>query len=196
MEPTFIALTVYFFIAINPLGNTPFIISLLKDLPVEQQKRIIVREMILGLCLAFFFLFVGKRALDAIEVETYTIALCGGTILFLIALQLIFPKPEVTGKQAVSVSILIPIATPVLYGPCTLTALMVQVGRVENTLLLCGAILSSWVLVSAVVMMAPYLNGWIGRRGLIAMEQLMGMLLTFVSIDIFLSGLQGFRETL
>ena len=191
---SFLQTVLALFIVINPIGNTPFILSVIKGFSTEKQHRILARELILAIFLAFFFLFVGKPFLTQLQVADYTISLCGGIVLFIVAMQMIFPKPhktaESTSKQE---PFLIPIATPILSGPVLLTTVMLKAHEMPR-LTLSMAIGVSYLFVTIIVMLGPTFNRILGERGLIALEQLMGLLMTFIAIEAFLQGVQHFMD--
>ena len=120
------------FFIINPLGNTPFIVSLLAKFDLQAQRRILIRELILGFLLALFFIFAGEHFLSLLAIDETTIGICGGVILFLIALSLIFPKVAASEDALLTEPCLVPIATPVLAGPCLLTGIMLFSHQVES----------------------------------------------------------------
>ena len=50
------------------------------------------------------------------------------------------------------------------------------------------SILLGWIPIIAVLVAAPYLQIFLGQRGLAAMEQLMGMLLAMIALEMIVSG--------
>jgi len=190
----FFAIASTLFFVINPIGNTPFIVSLLAKFDEKKQRRILVRELILGFLLALFFIFAGEQFLAQLEISETTIGICGGVILFFIAMSLIFPKPSGHSEGMEREPYLVPIATPVLSGPCLLTTVMLYSHQVENIVTLVAAVSLAWFVTSAIVMLAPTIQRLFGERGLIALERLMGMLLTFLSLDMLITSLIRFVQ--
>jgi multiple antibiotic resistance protein len=58
------------------------------------------------------------------------------------------------------------------------------------------AILLAWVGVISILVAAPYLQKILGKRGLIALEQLMGMILALISMQMIVNGAFLFVKTL
>jgi multiple antibiotic resistance protein len=54
----------------------------------------------------------------------------------------------------------------------------------------------AWAASAAILVFASDLARWLGRRGLVACERLMGMLLTAVAVQITLNGVRDFLTTL
>ncbi len=185
------------FLVANPVGNSPAIIALIKEFDFAHQKRIMLRESILSFFLALFFQFCGEMFLGLLKVESYTVKMCGGILLFLVAINMIFPKRK-TEKTVVlkQEPILVPIATPLITGPALLTIIMLYSHQEPSVIKLTTAIVISWIGISAVLVSAPYINRIVGKRGLMALEQLMGLILTMMSIEMIISGIHKFMGTL
>lgn len=190
-----IALT--FFLVTNPIGNSPTILLMVKDYPFEKQKKIMLREGLFALGLALFFQYFGEKFLSALQVQNWALTLTGGTILFLTALMMIFPKHETSdSKVEKQEPFFVPIATPLLSGAGLLTMIMLYSKQQNNDLLITGAILLAWVGILAVLVSAPYIQRIFGDRGMIALEQLMGMILSFIAIEMLVNGSYLFSQTL
>jgi len=199
---TLFGLTFAFFLIINPIGNAPGIAAVVRQFDLERQKRILVRELLFALAIAFFFLFLGERFLDLLDLGTYSISICGGILLAITAFDLIFPIAGLThgggddvGHQQREPSF-VPIATPLLFGPCFMTSLLVLAYMEPYTGVLALAVFFAWVGTAIVVMSAPYLQAIFGKRGIVMLEQFMGMILCFIAIQMMVDGIQLFRATL
>lgn len=190
-----IALT--FFLVANPIGNSPAILALVKDFDFGRQKKILLREGLFALLLALFFQYFGEMFLNLLKIKGYAVTLTGGVILFLTSLSMIFPKrasgESTTAKQE---PFIVPIATPLLSGAGLLTIIMLYSKQEENDMLITGAILIAWVGVLSVLLAAPYIQKVFGRRGMQALEQLMGMVLSMVAIEMITKGSKLFYESL
>lgn len=102
-----------FFLITNPIGNSPAILALVKDLDFNRQRQVLFREGIFATLLALFFQYFGEYFLTFLHIETYTLGLCGGILLLLVALSMIFPKREEGEEQTTKVEpFIVPIATP------------------------------------------------------------------------------------
>ena len=173
-----------FFLVANPIGNSPAILALLKDYDFEKQKRIVFREAIFSLFIALFFEFFGEIFLTTLKISDFSLTLTGGLVLFLISLQMIFHKPETAQHTALKQEpFIVPIATPLISGPGLMTRIMIASGSATNTMSITIAILIAFAGVTAVLVGAPYLQRLIGKRGMDAMEQVMGMILGLISMQ-------------
>jgi len=188
--------SILFFVA-NPIGNSPAIISFLKDFELARQKKILLRESAIALVLAIFFLFVGDYFMDVLNIKTYTLSFCGGILLLIVAIRMIYPHHE---EEVVSIEkkepFVVPIATPLITGPGLMTIIMVYAQKTQDNYLILEALLITWVLVTFVLFISPYLKVFLRDRGMLALEQLMGMIVTMISIEMIVNGTSGFIQAL
>lgn len=180
------------FLVTNPIGNSPAILALVKDFDPAQQRRILMRETIFSFCIAIFFQFFGEVFLTLLGVKDYAVGITGGLLLFFVALQMIFSVKTEQKKSVKKDPFLVPISTPLLSGPGLLTTIMLLAKETSDQLFITAAIALAWVGVAFVLLVAPYLQKALGERGMVAFERLMGMILTMISLDIFVKGLKIF----
>lgn len=190
-------LAMIFFIVTNPIGNSPAIIALIKDHTIRGQQKILFRESMFAMLLAIFFLFLGETFLSCLNIQNYALKISGGILLFIVSVKMIFSirseKEEEKPKQN---PFIVPIATPLLSGAGLLTMIMLTSKQEANDMKIFVAILLAWIGVTAVLVTAPYLQIVLGKRGLSALEQLMGMLLAMIAIQMIVSGSSLFLTAL
>lgn len=182
------------FLVIDPVGNAPVFASLLSHLPAARRRRVIARELLFALGVMVFFLFVGERLLDLLQISEPALSISGGIILFLIALRMIFLDPsEIFGRAPEGEPYFVPLAVPLIAGPSALaTILLLRAQDPAGWLKWLGAVLLAWLAGAAVLLAADPVTACLGSRGASAVQRLMGMLLTTVSVQMFLSGLRKF----
>lgn len=182
------------FIMANPVGNVPVFVSLVKDFDFRHQRWILFRESIFSFILVYIFLFLGEPFLNTILIEQHSVELAGGILVLLIALTMIFPpQSEEKGPQGMQKEpFVVPIATPLISGGgvFALTMILAKQAPLANVSL---AILVAWVPLCIVVVASAYLQKILGKRGLIAVEQLMGMILMIIGVGLLIKGLHGFN---
>lgn len=190
-------LALTYFLITNPVGNAPAILSLVKDFEFSKQKRIIMREGIIALFLALFFQFFGDLFLGSLQIQDYALTLSGGIILLITSFGMIFSKPESDepGHEKQE-PFIVPIATPLLSGSGLFSYIMVTSRLENNDLKISGAILIAWVGVLAVLYICPYLMRCLGKWGLAALEQIMGLLIALMATELILKGSAKFIKTL
>jgi MarC family membrane protein len=182
------------FLVTDPVGNAPIFASLLSHLPAARRRRVIARELLFALGVMVFFLFVGEKLLDLLQISEPALSISGGIILFLIALRMIFLDPsEIFGRSPEGEPYFVPLAVPLIAGPSALaTILLLQARDPASWPKWLGAVLLAWLVGAVVLLAADPVTTCLGRRGATAVQRLMGMLLTTVSVQMFLSGLRKF----
>ena len=88
---TVLAAILLLVIIMDPIGNVPVFLSILKNIPMERRKIIIIRELIIAFLILIFFMFVGRFLLQLLQIEQSSLGIAGGLILFIIAIRMIFP---------------------------------------------------------------------------------------------------------
>lgn len=175
----------------DPLGNIPLFITVLKNVPPERRRKVVIRELLIALGILVFFLFFGKFFLDLMSIDQISLSVAGGIVLFLIALQMIFPsKHSSFAESPGGEPFVVPLAIPLVVGPSVMSMVLIMVSQSsKGSLHWLGIIGVAWLLNSIVLLLAFPISRLLGERGMIAMERLMGMLLTTISIQMLLSGI-------
>jgi multiple antibiotic resistance protein len=167
-------------------------LDLVETLDKKKRKKIIIREMFFALLVMVFFHYLGGFLLSALEVSPQTISLAGGLILFLIAIRMIFPRSKVPIPVSEKVEpFIFPIATPMIAGPSILTTIMLHVYQTQAGHRVMAAILIAWAFSITILFFAQEIKNMVGRRALIAVERLMGLLLTMMAVEMLLKGVRS-----
>ncbi|WP_341502363.1 YhgN family NAAT transporter [Gallaecimonas sp. GXIMD4217] len=192
----FFAAAVTLFLIMDPLGNMPVFISILKHLPAKRRRIILIRELFLALAIMLLFLFGGETVLNFLGLRQESVSIAGGIILFLIAIKMIFPTPGgVTGLAVGEEPFLVPMAIPLMAGPSILAALILLSNQVPDQLgMLTVALVGAWAVNAVILMFSEVLMKVMGERGLTAMERLMGMILVMIAVQMFLDGIGRYLE--
>jgi small neutral amino acid transporter SnatA (MarC family) len=70
------------FLILDPLGNIPVFLSLLRGMPAHRQRHVLVREMLIALAVLMVFLHFGRYALDLMHLRQESVSIAGGIVLF------------------------------------------------------------------------------------------------------------------
>ena len=179
------------FLIMDPLGNLPIFMSVLKSIEPKRRRIVLARELIFSLIIMMVFLYSGQAVLNFLSVKQETVSIAGGIILFLIALRMIFPQPGgVTGLAPGEEPFIVPLAIPMVAGPSILAALILLANQDHSRMLdWTVALGAAWLISATILMFSTTLHKILGERGLTAIERLMGMILIMISIQMFLDGL-------
>jgi MarC family membrane protein len=194
---TLLSAAVLLFLVTDPLGNAPIFASLLSHLPAGRRRVVIARELGFALAVMLTFLFLGDVLLGVLNISEPALSIAGGIVLFLIAVRMIFlDAAEIFGRAPEGEPFFVPLAVPLVAGPSALaTILLLKARQPDRWPEWLGAILLAWLAGAVVLLAADRVTAALGRRGASAVQRLMGMLLTTVSVQMFLTGLRKFLET-
>lgn len=190
-----ISAIVTLFLIMDPLGNVPIFLSVLKSVPQERRRRIVVREVLIAYGVLLVFLLPGDHALQVLHIEQETISIAGGIVLFLIALRMIFPQHGSYSDAPEGEPLVVPLAVPLIAGPSAMAALLLlERASPGGVFDLWVAMTVAWALTAAILIAAPFFYRILGERGLTAMERLMGMVLVMISVQMLLNGARAFLD--
>lgn len=184
-------------LVIDPFGNVPIVVSALSNVPAARRTRVVLRECLAAYVILLAFMFGGQTFLAWLQLSEVSLAIAGGIILFLIALRMVFRHPEgVFGDPPGEEPFLVPLAIPSIAGPSALATVMLMVSRDPSHRLAWVIALTAAMLVATVVLVAAYrLQRVLGERGMIAVERLMGLVLTALAVQMLLDGVRTFITT-
>jgi len=184
--------TILLFMVIDPFGNAPFFMCVLKDVSPERRQQVIKRELYVALGVLVFFLFFGHYLLDVLHISEPSLSIAGGIILFLIAIRMIFGSlAEAFEGDPAGEPFIVPLAIPAVAGPSAIAAELLLMAREPHRwpewLL---ALLIAWLATGIILLLSARLNRLLGERGLLALQRLMGLILTTIAVEMFVSGIQ------
>jgi len=183
------------FLVMDPLGNIPVFLSVLKDVEAKRRKWVILRESVIAFLILAIFLFFGHNLLNVMGITEPSLSIAGGVILFIIALRMIFPQQEgMFGTTQVDREpLIVPLAIPLLAGPSAMATVLLMVTRDPHRMLdWFLALLCAWSVSAVILFTSTFLRHLLRRRGLAAIERLMGMILTTISVQMLLTGIEQF----
>ncbi len=183
------------FLIMDPLGNIPFFLSLLKHVPPQRRRWVVIRELLIALAVLAAFLVGGQYILGLLQLKQESVSIGGGIVLFLIGIRMVFPPADggIFGKPGEGEPFIVPMAIPGVAGPSAMAALLLLASNQPDRLFEWGiALFLAWLATAAILLSATYLFRWLGESVLTALERLMGMLLIALSVQMFLAGLAAY----
>ena len=191
-----ISAVVTLFLVMDPLGNVPLFLSILKTVRPERRRIVLLREIGFAYVVLVTFLLAGEYLLHFLNLEQQAVSIAGGIVLFLISLRMIFPgEGGLAGPSLEGEPLVVPLAIPLVAGPSTLaTLLLLQSAAPSSTGRLALALTIAWAVSGAILLSSTFFYRVLRERGLIAMERLMGMLLVMVAVQMLLNGVRVFMH--
>ena len=148
MTTEFLATVVLLLILLDPLGNIPLLISLLRPLAPARRQRVVLRENAVAGVLLIIFVFIGDWLLAVLRLSAPALEISGGLILFLIAMRMVFPAHGHHEEDAGinGEPLIVPIAVPMIAGPAALATVLLTARQGPQLFSLVGAIIVAIVL--------------------------------------------------
>ncbi|MDH4065859.1 MAG: NAAT family transporter [Acidobacteriota bacterium] len=185
------------FLVLDPFGNLPFFIAALEPVERSRHFRVIVRELLIALGVLVVFLFAGRHILALLGISEPALTVAGGAVLFLIAIKMVFPPQGGHGSEDVAGEpFIVPLAIPYVAGPSAMATVLLlssrEPGRWPEWLM---ALCAAWLASALIISMSAFLGRHLGRRGMIAIERLMGMILVAIATQMLMTGIAEFLRS-
>lgn len=182
------------FLVMDPFGNISFFITALEPVAPERRTRVVVRELFIALAFLVTFLFAGQHFLGVLGISGPALTVAGGTVLFLIAVRMIFPQVRTAGYEELQGEpFIVPLAVPYVAGPSAMASLLLIMNREPDRYLeWLLALFAAWLATGLILSLSAFFARLLGKRVLIAIERLMGMLLVAIAIQMMMTGVAQF----
>lgn len=186
---TLLTLTLILFLIMDPIGHVKSFLKCLQGIDPKRQTYIIWREMFIALAFMLAFAALGEVIFDVLAISNTTVYLASGLILFLIAIKIIFPRPDAEEVQPLEGEpFIVPMAIPMVAGPALLATIMLYSETEVLIWPMIVAIFIAWFASSIILINSKRIIGLLGTSGITACEKLMGMVLVLISVQRFAAG--------
>ena len=183
---TFLEAFIPLFVAIDPPGMVPVFLGVTASLDASQRRRVTSRSIGTAVVICVAFMLLGRVTFEFLRISPNDFKIAGGVILLVLAVLdiVIYGKPAVNESHLSGV---VPLATPLIAGPGTLTTLLVltsTVGYAVTTV----ALLLNLALLMAAMLAATRLSRFIGDDAMRAISKLVMILLAAIAVSFIRSG--------
>ena len=177
------------FFAVDALGVLPLFVGLTDGMDRQERKRIVRQSLITALLVAVGFVLLGKTIFSLMGITVSDFMVAGGVMLFVIAVLDLVSESK-GARYAVQTIGAVPIGTPLIIGPATLTMslILVDVYGIVQTLL---AIVANIAIAGVVFTSAEYLTRVLGQAGSRAVSKVAALILAAIAVMMIRKGLPG-----
>jgi len=191
---SFASVCVTLFLVMDPFGNLPFVLAILKDVDHGEYRRTILREVAVAYLVLLFFAITGKWMFVLLHVSTAALSIAGGLVLLLIALKMVFSDSSRIFEGGGGVTnrfFLVPIAVPSIAGPSAIaTVSLLRAQEALGPVSLAAALTLAVIATGLPLFFGVFLRKIIGVGVLAAMARLMGLLLVVIAVEMLLAGIR------
>jgi multiple antibiotic resistance protein len=176
----------------DPIGNVPVFLSILKNIPIERRRKVLIRELLIALIVLLFFMFIGRYILQLLQIAESSLGIAGGIMLFIIAINMIFPgNKNMFAHNEKMEPLVVPLAVPMIAGPSAIAAVILMMAQEPDRWKeWVFALIIAWLIAGVTLLSSETLGRKLGERALLAIERLMGILLMLVSVDLIIDGIK------
>jgi len=188
-----LSLAVTLFFVLDPFGNLPIVLSLLNKVERRRRWKVVVRETLIALVLLVVFYAVGPRFIALLGVDSSDLTICGGVVLGIIALKLVFPEANAGAEAEVEEPYIVPIAIPLMAGPSALATVMIMAAQsAADPLVGLGMMTLAWFVTAVLLVVGVTLGNLLPSRLLVAFERLSGLLLAVIAVHMVMTGVRAY----
>ncbi len=187
---TLVSVIVPVFVAMDPIGVLPLMLSWTADLPSEERARQLRAALLTAQAVGAVFVLGGNGLLRLLGVGLPDFLVAGGVVLLVLAVSDIAGggSHEARGSTDRPDFGSVPIGVPILAGPATLAALMVLRERYGYGLA-ADSLVVNLLLAWRIFRRADQIAALLGRNGLRATSKVASLLLAAIAVRLSRDGL-------
>jgi len=194
------------FAILDPIGVIPIMILFTAGMSAPKRSRV-SRLASLAVCaILLVALLIGKPLLSFFGISINSFRVAGGILLMLIAIKMLLGNMNLTGpsiedsnNEAISANAIVPLSTPLLAGPGSISAVIVEAHKahgIEHYLVMGLEIILLSITVWLTFLIAPWVARRLGKIGIDVFTRLMGLILASIAVEFIASGMRGLFPTL
>jgi multiple antibiotic resistance protein len=176
-------------VAMDPLAILPFLVPFLGAVQPAHRRRVVNIALITGLAVGLLFLGLGKGIFAVIGITLSDFLIAGGAVLLVVSLR------ELLSSAAAQVPVapnelmaVVPIGTPLLVGPATVSMLIV-LSSLYSVWLVIVAFLANVVVAWVIFAQSQRIVKFLGHGGLQAFSQVSYLLLAAIAVQLMRRGI-------
>ena len=185
----FLEVFIPLFVTIDPFGMIPIFLAVTAGVPEAQRRRVSFQAVFAATAICISFMFAGQALFRFLGISEDDFRIAGGILLLIFAVLDLLKtgKPAVNEDEIVGI---VPLATPLIAGPATLTTILVLATRPEigyaRTAL---GLLVNFAILQAAMFFASAICRLIGINALRAFSKLVMVLLAAIAVNFIRSGI-------
>lgn len=190
------------FAILDPIGIIPIIIMFTAEMTPARRAHA-GRLASLAVCaILLVALLIGQPLLAFFGISINSFLVAGGILLLLMAIKMMLGTfyENGAGKNAhadgetVSANAIVPLSTPLLAGPGSISAVIVEAHKasgLQHYLIMGLEIILLSITVWLTFLIAPWVARRLGKIGINVFTRLMGLILAAISVEFIAGGMRG-----
>ncbi|MDK2795376.1 MAG: multiple antibiotic resistance protein [Archaeoglobaceae archaeon] len=185
-----ISITGQIFAVLNPVGVIPTFLSLTEAMSPVRRHKIVRQSILTVLILTTILAIGGSLILEFFKVSVFSLQIGGGVLLMVIAIDMLSGLPRTKVVESGEEIAIVPIATPLLVGPGTMTTIIVLSKTVPMFSLLTSIIIVA-VLTYLLLRYSDLLIKVLGINGIRAISRFMTIIIAAFAAQLLYGGFTG-----
>ena len=188
------------FTLINPIGISPILLGITKDLDDKEYTKVVKKGIIVAYFILFIFALMGSLIFEFYGITINAFMIAGGILFFRSSIDMIEAKvprssstpketEEAEEKEDISIT---PIGIPLIAGPGAITSVMLlssQAINITDKLVLHFNIIITLFLTFIILLLGKKISKKIGTTGIRIIQRIMGLILLVLSIQFIINGI-------
>jgi len=180
---------------LNPIGVLPMLSTLTTGMRNEQLVRIYRLVMLTVPTLMIIFAVAGRYILEAFGVDLNAFRIAGGVLLIAIAIDTLRTGMPKAGESSVEEFVLVPIVTPLLVGPGTITTLILFSAIHPIYEVVIASIISA-AATYLIIRLSGLLLSRLGANFLALIGRFMSLIIAALAVDMMLTGVSNYVKSI
>ena len=214
MQEIFLTAFIVYFVVIDPIGSAPVFLAVTAAQDRARKLRTAVEATLAATAILLFFALCGAQVLAYLGITEAAFKIAGGTILFLIAFEMLTAKRqrrkredttgdgagEAAGGRAVAEHdpdhespAVYPLAIPLLAGPAAIMSVIVvnagYGGDLAATLAAYAALVAVMAVTAVILCFTVVAEGWMNERITMVVSRITAIILAGLSVQYVVDGL-------
>jgi len=177
-------------VALDAPGTLPLYVGMTEGMENKERKRIVRQSIITAFLVTVGFILVGQAIFNALGILVEDFMIAGGVVLLIIAIADVVRAGEKKLERSPEFGV-VPLGTPLIAGPGTLTTALVLVGTsgyLPVILSLVANLLITWIIFAQ----ADRIIKFIGLSGSRAFAKVASLILAAFAVKMIRSGIFKF----
>jgi len=193
-----LVITVKLFAIIDPFSVIPFLLAVYEEASKEDPSRklswnfIVNKITIAIIILLVIFSILGRPLLDFLGLSPQSLEIAGGLLLIYLGIDTMGGFQQLRFVRKLEEAIITPIATPLLVGPGTMTAL-ITLSVSYNPLILILSSLLVTLLVYLSLLSGPLIVKLLGETGTVATGRFTAIIIAAFGVQLVLQGISQLK---
>ena len=182
------------FVVIDPIGNIPLFIAFTKKLEKAEHKTVSKTAIITAAALLLLFGVAGTQILGLFGITIFSFMIAGGTLLFIIAIELLtYGEWRFVSKVKEDIGV-VPIAFPLLAGPGSITAVIISY-QTSGFLITFFSIIIVMTITYVILRMVNPIYKILGNRGSMIVSRVFAVIIAAIAVEYIVEGIKNLFVT-